>query len=316
MVRKVIIDTDPGVDDSMAIFLALRSPELDVVGLTTVFGNISVDTATTNALRLLEIAGRRDVPVARGAADPIVGSFREPERYVHGRNGQSDIELAPPTGQPLSVPAAQFIVERVMADPGDVTLIALAPLTNLALALRLEPRIAHAVREVVLMGGNAFSSGNITPAAEANIYHDAAAADLVFAAPWSVTMVGLDVTQQIVMSERHFERFRATNDPLALHLSRIMPYYLSFYRERLGIDGMYVHDPSTIVYLVQPSLFSVARSAVCVDATGGPGHGKTWPGNGRGAELAPWKGRPAVTICTDVRAAEALALVLDRLAPN
>jgi uridine nucleosidase len=152
MSPKIIIDTDPGVDDAMAIFFALRSPELDVIGLTTIFGNVHTDLATTNALRLLEIAGRADIPVAPGTDHPLAGPFKGPVPYVHGDDGQGNTHLPPPTTAPLPITAAQFIVEQVMAAPGEITLVPIGPLTNIALALRLEPRIAQHVKAVVLMG--------------------------------------------------------------------------------------------------------------------------------------------------------------------
>src|SRR5690606_14660317 len=148
MAQKIIIDTDPGVDDTMAIFFALRSPELDVIGLTTIFGNVHTDLATTNALRLLEIAGRADIPVAKGADNPLTGPFGGPVPFVHGDDGQGNVNLPPPQGSAISQSAAAFLVEQVMAAPGEITLVPLGPLTNLALALRLEPRIAKNARAV------------------------------------------------------------------------------------------------------------------------------------------------------------------------
>jgi uridine nucleosidase len=180
MTQKIIIDTDPGIDDTLAIFLALRSPEVQVLGLTTIFGNGSTHLMTTNALRLLEIAERADIPVVHGADDPLFGLYEDPPTFVHGDDGQGNLFLAPPQSAPLDVSAANFIVQQVMAHPGQVTLLAVGPLTNLALALRLQPGIAEAVKAVVVMGGNATVPGNATPAAEANIYKDPEAADIVF----------------------------------------------------------------------------------------------------------------------------------------
>jgi inosine-uridine nucleoside N-ribohydrolase len=194
--RKIIIDTDPGVDDAMAIFLALRSPEVSVIGLTTIFGNVHTDLATVNALRLLEIAGRNDIPVAHGASAPLTRAYAGPVAFIHGDDGQGNVYLAPASSQAISQPAAEFIVEQILNAPGEITLVPVGPLTNIALALQLEPRIAGLVHEVVLMGGNALVPGNATPAAEANIHNDPEAADIVFAADWAVTMVGLDVTDK------------------------------------------------------------------------------------------------------------------------
>ncbi|MCA9906740.1 MAG: nucleoside hydrolase, partial [Anaerolineae bacterium] len=229
MARKIIIDTDPGVDDTMAIFFALKSPELDVIGLTTIFGNVHTSLASTNAVRLMEIADRREIPVASGVADPLTRAFGGPVPYVHGDDGQGNIFLPPPQGQPLDQSAADFIIEQVMSHPGEITLVPVGPLTNIALALRLEPRIAENVHEVVIMGGNAIVPGNASPAAEANIRNDPEAADLVFGAPWQVTMVGLDVTHKVNMTRKHLEHYSTINSPLAQHIARIVPHYRDFF---------------------------------------------------------------------------------------
>ena len=313
MGRKIIIDTDPGVDDAMAIFFALRSPELDVIGLTTIFGNVPTDLATTNALRLLEIAGRADIPVARGADHPLAGPFGGPVPFVHGDDGQGNVNLPPPRAQPCAQPAAWFIVEQVMAAPGEITLVPIGPLTNIALALRLEPRIAAAVREVVLMGGNALVPGNATPAAEANVHNDPEAADVVFGAEWPVTMVGLDVTHRVNMRADHLDRYAAADDPVARHVARIVPHYRRYFESSYGIQGIYVHDSSAIAYLIDPTLFRTERWPLRVE-TQGISRGKTWPGNGE-RPLPPWEGRPLVTCCVDVDGARLVDLELARLTP-
>jgi inosine-uridine nucleoside N-ribohydrolase len=312
MARQIIIDTDPGVDDAMAIFFALRSPELEVIGLTTVFGNVHTDLATSNALRLLEIAGRADIPVARGADHPLAGPFAGPVPFVHGDDGQGNANLPPPLAQPCAQRAASFIVEQVMAAPGEITLVPIGPLTNIALALRLEPQIAANVREVVLMGGNALAPGNATPAAEANIHNDPEAADIVFGAPWPVTMVGLDVTHRVTMGPDHLERYAAADNLLARHIARIVPHYRRYFENAYGIRGIYVHDSSAIAYLIDPTLFRTERWPLRVE-TQGISRGKTWPGNGE-RPLPPWEGRPLVTCCVEVDGARLVDLELGRLA--
>ncbi len=304
MARKIIIDTDPGIDDAMAIFFALQSPELDVIGLTTVFGNAYVDTTTANALRLLEIAGRTDIPVAAGAANPIAVTFPGPSPEVHGHDGQGNIDLPPPTTQPIKETAAEFLVEQIMAHPGEITLVPVAPLTNLALALHLEPRIAQNVREVVMMGGAAFVPGNITPAAEANVWNDADAADLVFAAEWPIAMIGLDVTHRVMMPRAHAESYGDIHTPMAQHVRKILPVYLDFYSKGRSIDGMYVHDSTAISYLLTPELFTTVQYPIMVDTTRGISRGKTWPVTGWATRTAGWhsEGRKPVTICIDAQA--------------
>lgn len=312
MPERIIFDTDPGVDDAMALYFALRSPELEIVGLTTVFGNGPVDLTTLNALRLLEIAGRPDIPVARGAAGPLSGVFHHGAGVVHGVDGQGDVFLPHPQTRPLPVSAADFIVERVLAEPGALTLLAVGPLTNLALALEREPRIAGLVRRVVLMGGNAFVPGNITPAAEANIYNDVEAADRVFAADWPVTMIGLDVTQRTVMSATDLGRYAAADNALAAHLARITPFYLNFTRGNDGIDGIFVHDSTAVAYLVCPEAFTIQRHRVRVE-TQGFASGKTWPARSGVYGGDAWDGRPEVEIAVAVDGARTVALELARV---
>ena len=311
--RKIIIDTDPGVDDAMAIFFALSSPELDVIGLTTIFGNVRTDLATINALRLLETARRTDIPVAKGATDPIVGAFNNPAPFVHGDDGQGNVFLPPPSTEPLPEPAAEFIVDQVMAFPGEITLVPIGPLTNIALALRLEPKIAHQVREVVLMGGNAFVPGLATPAAEPNIHNDPEAADIVFSADWPVTMVGLDVTQKVIMSPEHLNEYARHETPVCQHIARILPFYQNFSEQDQDIRGIHVHDSTAIAYLLLPEAFRTERWQVRVEMQGFS-RGKTWPQTGGDPDkIAPWAGRREVNVCVAVDAARTINLELERL---
>lgn len=312
---RLIIDTDPGVDDAMAIQLALRSPRLELIGLTTVFGNVEVGLATTNALRLLELAGRQDIPVARGAARPLASEFLGGVPFVHGEDGQGNTWAPAPRTRPLPQPAAEFIVETVMREPGGVTLVAIGPLTNLALALDLEPAIARAVREVVVMGGNALGPGNATPAAEANVLNDPDAADLVFGAGWPLTLVGLDVTHKIHFTGAELDRWGENGDALSAHVARCIPFYRRFYKATHGINGIFVHDSSALAYLLAPQLFITRRWPLRVDVGTGIGRGKTWPSLGESdheldERLAPWRGRPAVNVCVDVDAEAVRELIL------
>ncbi|QPC82264.1 nucleoside hydrolase [Phototrophicus methaneseepsis] len=275
MPQKIIIDTDPGVDDTMAIYYALESGAFDILGLTTVFGNVETPLATLNALRLLEIAGRTDIPVAQGATRPFAEPYFGAPAHIHGADGQGDLFLPAPSTQAISLSAAQFIVDQIMAQPGEVTLVPLGPLTNIAMALLLEPQIAQAVKQVVLMGGAAFVPGNITPAAEANIFHDAIAAEMVLSAPWDVTMIGLDVTHQVIMSDEELGRYGASAKATSQHISKVLPLYINFTRESRGKPGLYTHDPTTISYLLNPALFEVQPYLVRVE-TEGFSIGKTW----------------------------------------
>jgi inosine-uridine nucleoside N-ribohydrolase len=312
MPKKIIIDTDPGVDDTMAIFFALHSTELNVIGLTTVFGNVEAHLATVNALRLLEIAGRTDIPVAKGTNHPLARPFAGGVAYVHGDDGQGNAHLPPPESRPIEQSAAAFIIEQVMGAPGEITLVPIGPLTNIALALRLEPRIALNVKEVVLMGGNALCPGNATPAAEANIYNDPEAADVVLGAEWPVTMVGLDVTHQVNMTRAHLAQYAAADNPMAQHIVRIVPHYQAYFEKFYATDGIYVHDSSAIAYVIDPSLFTVERWPVRVE-TQGISRGKTWPNVEPDYVLPPWENRPLVNCCVEVDSAGVIELELSRL---
>ena len=211
MPRRVIFDTDPGVDDAMALFFLLCSPELQLDAVTTVFCNVDTEQTTRNALILLDVAGRPDVPVARGADRPLLRERRTGGSRVHGDNGLGGAALSPPSREAWRRRAAELIVERVLDAPGDVTLIAVGPLTNLALAVRLEPTIADAVREVVVMGGAVTVPGNTTPLAEANVANDPEAARIVFHAGWPLTLVSLDVTLRVIRTPEEVEEIRAAS---------------------------------------------------------------------------------------------------------
>jgi uridine nucleosidase len=313
IMKKVIIDTDPGVDDAMAIILAFQSPDVEVVGLTTTFGNVHTPLATQNALRLTELAGYPDVPVAHGAELPLVVSLDSVADFVHGVDGLGNSNLVVAPGQPIEQPAAQFIVEMIMAYPGEITLVPIGPLTNLALALALEPRIVENVAEVVLMGGAVAVNGNVNPAAEANIYHDPHAADVVFSAGWSLTMVGLDVTMQVIMTDDYLGAFERSDLPIAQFLYKISRFYRDFHYENYGISGIHTHDPSAIAYVLDPSLFTTISGPVRV-ATDGIAIGQTvMDRRRRWLNQNPWTERAPVNVCVDIDAERLLALYKSRI---
>ena len=316
--RKILIDTDPGIDDAMAIHLALRSPELEVIALTTVFGNVNVELATTNALRLIDLAGHPEVVVAQGASGPEQGTFEGVLAVVHGDDGQGNSWRPESALEPVSESAGELIVNRVMAEPGELTLVAVGPLTNLSRALVIEPRIIEAVREVVIMGGNALCPGNATPAAEANMFCDPEAADRVFGAGWALTMVGLDVTHKVLMRDPDLASISAIQDPLAQHIASIVPFYRDFFRTTNSVEGIYVHDSTAIAYLLAPELFTTRSWPVRVDCSQGIGRGKTWPSLGAVDEedreaLKLWRERPSIQVCVDVRGAEVVELCLEKI---
>ncbi len=311
--RKIIIDTDPGIDDAMAIFYALESPELDVVGLTTVYGNAHVEVCTANALTLLEIAGRTDIPVAAGVGKPLVTDYRGPVAFVHGADGQGDVFLDPPTTTVVDVDAAHFIIETVMASPGEITLVPIGPLTNIALAMSLEPRLTQNLAEIVLMGGNAFTGGNASPAGEANILNDPEAADIVFGADCPIVMAGLDVTERTLMSNADLARIGEFTSARAKHLATILPLYVDFHRSRARLEGIYVHDSSAISYLLAPQLYTWVEQPIRVDCGHSFSRGKTVAAARIGANESAWAGRRPVRILTGVDSRAAVELELQRL---
>jgi uridine nucleosidase len=277
--RKIIIDTDPGVDDVMAIYLALRSPEIEVVGLTTIFGNSNVEATTRNALNLLHIAGRADIPVAKGAPYPLVIAPLPTGEFVHGDDAMGNIgwnALLNPIAKTDSRYAAQFIIDAVMSQPGEITLAPIGPLTNIALALRLEPRIAQHVKEVVMMGGSILHPGNVSPLAEANIHNDPHAAHIVFSANWNMTMAGLDVTEAVQMDDAYFAAMRKSGDPLGVFIADVVPFYQHFHRDWYAMENgeIHTHDPSAIAYLIDPTLFRGEQHSINVPLDG-PAIGST-----------------------------------------
>ncbi len=314
--RKIIIDTDPGIDDAMAIFYALDSPEVEVVWLTTIFGNARTETSTYNALALLELAGRSDVPVARGADAPLVAPFAGPADFVHGIDGQGDAGIPAPTKSAIDDDAAHFIVRTVMASPGQITLVPVGPLTNIALAMQLEPRLTENVREIVLMGGNAFTHGNATPAAEANVHNDPEAADIVFGASCPITMAGLDVTEKVHMSSLDLARIGRMGNPRADHLARILPFYLHFHEITDGLDGIHVHDSTAISYLIAPDAFTWEEYAIRVDCGDSFARGQTIPSKGVKDTEKAWAGRTQVRILTGADSHRLVELELRRLSES
>jgi purine nucleosidase len=271
--ERIIFDTDPGVDDAMALLLALKSPEIDVVGLTTVFGNTHIEGTTRNALNLLNLAGRADIPVARGAGVPLVQTPGLLGEFVHGPDGMGGIgwdAVNNPAQHEDPRSAAQFIVETVMAQPGEITLVPVGPLTNIALALQLEPRIVDNVKRVVLMGGTIGKPGNVSPTAEANIHNDAHAAAKVFGASWDLTMIGLDVTEATLIDEAFFDDLRRSRNPFGQFIAKIVPFYQRFHAAAYGYENgtTNTHDPSAIMYLIDPTLFKLRQYSVQVPVDG------------------------------------------------
>ena len=297
--KKIIIDTDPGIDDAMAIFTAIAHPEIDLLGLTTTFGNVSVDRATQNALKLVEMAGA-DIPVAKGVATPWVKDLSPFPDFVHGEDGFGNLNLAPSARLAENISGAQFMVDQINAAVGEITIVAIGPLGNLAAALQIDPSIAQKVKEVVLMGGVIAADGNVSPVSEANILSDPHAADKVMAANWSVVIVGLDVTHQVVLNNALFAKIALHNPRVGQFMFDAAQFYIKFYSSIRDIDGCYAHDVSAVAYVVDPTIFTTIEGAVCV-ATEGVAIGQTIMSRfGIPYPLTFWSQRPKQKACMQV----------------
>ncbi|KAI4295270.1 hypothetical protein L6164_035333 [Bauhinia variegata] len=313
--KKIIIDTDPGIDDAMAIFLALRSPELEVIGLTTIFGNVYTTLATRNALHLLEVAGRTDIPVAEGSHVTITkGTKLRIADFVHGADGLGNQNFPSPKGKAIEESAASFLVQQAKINPGKVTVVALGPLTNIALAMQLDPEFSKNIGQIVLLGGAFAVNGNVNPATEANIFGDPDAADVVFTSGADVVAVGINVTHQVVMTDSDLERLASSNGKFAQYLDKILGVYFSYHYEAYNIKGVYLHDPTTILAAANPSLFTYTEGAVRVQ-TNGITRGLTilYNKQKRFEEVTEWSNKPSVKVAVTVDAATVLNLVMDRL---
>ena len=263
--RKIIIDTDPGQDDAVAILLALASPELEVLGITAVAGNVPLALTEKNARKICELAGRPEVKVFAGAARPMVRSLVTAED-VHGKTGLDGPELPEP-GMPLQEQhAVDFIVETLMREQGgSVTLCPLGPLTNIALALEREPRIVPRIREIVLMGGGFFEGGNVTPAAEFNIHVDPHAADVVLKSGIPVVMVPLDCTHKALTTAKRVAAFRDLGTRPGVATAEMLEFFERFDENKYGTDGGPLHDPCVIAYLLKPELFKGKHVNVAIE---------------------------------------------------
>jgi purine nucleosidase len=265
---KIIIDTDPGQDDAAAIMLALASPEdLEVVGITTVAGNVPLRLTSRNARIICELSGRPDIKVFAGAEKPLKRTLVTAE-HVHGSTGLDGTELAEPTMPLQDMHAVDFIIETVRREPEKtITLCTLGALTNIALALQKAPDIAARVKQLVMMGGGFFEGGNITPAAEFNIYVDPDAADIVFTSGMPIVMMPLDVTHKVLTLKVRVDRIREIGSPAAIAMAEMLDFFERFDIEKYGSDGGPLHDPTVIAYLLRPHLFAGRACNVVVETT-------------------------------------------------
>ena len=310
MPRKIIIDTDPGQDDALALLLALASPEeLDILGIVAVAGNVPLDLTSRNIRVVCELAGRRDVPCLAGAAAPLSRPLVTAE-HVHGKSGLDGADLPDPTLPLDPRHGVDFLIDTLRAeDPGTVTLCPLGPLTNIATAFRRAPDIIARVEEIVLMGGAYFEVGNITPAAEFNIYVDPEAAETVVKSGAKITMIPLDLTHKALTTRARIDAFRAFRTPLGDAVAGWLDFFERFDLQKYGAEGGPLHDPTVIAYLLEPHLFAGRFINVEIETASPLTLGMT---------VADWWGvtdRPRnVMFLRDIHAEGFFRLLTDRLA--
>jgi purine nucleosidase len=256
MSRKIIIDCDPGQDDAVAILLALASPDdLDLLGITTVAGNVPLQATERNARMMCDIAGRQDMPVYAGCAEPLQRTLITAEA-IHGPTGINGVDVFEPETPLQSVHAVDFIIETLHgAADASITLVPMGPLTNIATAINKEPEILRAIERIVIMGGAMREGGNSTPSAEFNILVDPQAADIVFRCGRPITAMGLDVTHQVLSTRDRVERIRALDNPVAIATAEMLNFFDRYDTEKYSSKGAPLHDPCTIAWLLRPDLF-------------------------------------------------------------
>ena len=302
---RIVLDCDPGHDDAIALMLALASPEVELLGVTTVSGNQTLEKTTANAIRVLDHLGRQDVPVAAGAPRPLVRE-RWVAAYVHGESGLEGADLPPPARMPEPDHAIDWIAKTLTAAAEPVTLVPTGPLTNVALFLARYPELGSKVERIVLMGGS-IGLGNVTPAAEFNVWADPEAAQRVFSSGLDVTMVGLDVTHAALMTPAHVGRLAAAGSAGAL-VASFYGHYLDFHRRQYGWEGAPVHDAVAVGHVIDGSLLRTVDCGVLVDTGTEPSRGRTYVDRwGR----AGWP--PNCHVATEIEAERFLELLVGRI---
>jgi purine nucleosidase len=304
--RRIIIDTDPGVDDALAFLLALVSPEIQLEALTTTQGNVTLEKATRNALAVLELGGASHIPVASGSLLPLVQPLQA-SADVHGESGIGNSHLPEPQSRPARQHAVDYLIERALAEPGEISILPIGPLTNIAMAIRKEPRFSKAVKELVIMGGAILEYGNVTPQAEFNIYVDPHAAHIVFHSGIPITLIPLDVTHKCLLIQNHLDRLMQIPSPISRFIRDAMEVYLRNSLQ-LGYPGSSLHDPLTLAAIIAPELLTFREYYVDVDISGGVSMGKTF------ADVLNLTKKPAnIKVAMSVRGEEFIELFLQRM---
>ena len=294
-----LLDVDPGIDDALAILLALSSPELSLEGITVVAGNVEVDIGLRNARQVLELAGRSEVPVARGAEAPLVGRLVT-SRHVHGENGLGNVELPAPSGVAYAHTATELIVSKIREHAGRITLVPMGPLTNIATVLKQYSELASDIKEIVLMGGS-LSGGNITPAAEFNVYNDPEAAEIVFHSGVPIVMVGLDVTRKTILGPDRLRSVRKTASPISQFVGNLAEFHL----DDRGAHGIMMHDPLAVGVVIDRTFVETQDLHVGVETEGEKTRGETVAGR---EELTP-----NAQVCVEVDSERFLSFFMERV---
>lgn len=307
MSKRILIDTDPGIDDSLAILLALASPQIKVEGITTIHGNCSVNQATINALSILELSNVKGITVAKGFPIPLAQpSLLAAE--THGDAGLGYAKLPEPRGRPELRHASDFLIEKIMSNPGELTLVAIGPLTNVAFAIRREPRIVDAVKEVIIMGGTIGYPGNASPLAEYNAFVDPHAAHMVYHSGMRITLVPLDVTYQCILTSEDVKRLQKNPSPISRFIDDSTRFYMEFHDEYQKIAGCAINDPLALALTFAPELCDYQELYVDVDISSSVSMGKTF------ADFYGIAKKPAnMKIALGVRARDFMELFLERM---
>jgi purine nucleosidase len=304
--KRIIIDTDPGIDDAFAFLLALASPEIQLEALTATQGNVTLETATRNALAVLELAKASHIPVVAGSVVPLVQPLRAAAR-VHGESGIGNSKLPVPRNKPVEKHAVDYLIERILAEPGELSIFPIGPLTNIAMAIRKEPKFAKAVKELVVMGGAVREHGNITPQAEFNIYVDPHAAHIVFHSGIPITLIPLDVTHKCLLKIEHVDRLLKIRSPITKFIHDAVEVYLRFSYDH-GFSGSALHDPLTLATVIAPELLTLRELYVDVDHSGGVSMGKTF-----GDFFGNTGKTPNMKVALDVKGEEFIELFVQRM---
>lgn len=266
---KVILDTDPGIDDAMAYFYGLGASEIDLVGLTTIFGNVTIEDATKNALWLTEFSGAK-AGVFKGAARPLSIKPNPPSDFVHGPHGFGDVTIGEVLGTPEAEAAADYLVRAARETPGEITLCAVGPLTNVGLAIQKDPEFVSNLKQLVIMGGSLDAGGNVSDYAEANFWNDPHAANIVVNAPGGgdIVIVGLDVTSKINFTAAHFENLAKASPKSGGFLRDIGQFYMAFYKTKINTMSCHMHDPTAMMVCIKPEIMEMTEVALEVVTDG------------------------------------------------